>query len=420
MSLLALGISHKTASVEVREQATLVPENIRAFLAFAQAEKIAEEVVVLSTCNRTEFYFNQLNISVSEFGEIWARYSNLTAETVERYLYKLEGDAMVRHLFRVAAGLDSLILGEPQIFGQLKDSLATSVDFGMAKKFLQRALQMSFNVAKEIRTETNIGAYAVSVAFTAVQLARQIFDGLENYHVLLVGAGETIELVARHLMESGVTNITVANRSLDRAEAMVESLGIEAESYTLDQLESLLPAADIVVSSTAANDALITKSMAKKALKQRRHQPVLMVDLAVPRDISPEIDSLPDIYLYTVDNLNDIVEHNQKSREEAAREAEHYIERGVERWREWYQISDIGNTMQVLTEYAETEQARASTRLINQLGANDETAQLIEKMAAQLAGRLLHPMILHLKGLEEQHADEMITAFLAEFRSGSK
>lgn len=420
MSLLALGISHKTASVEVREQATLVPENIRAFLAFAKEKNIADEVVVLSTCNRTEFYFKDLQLSLTEFGALWAQYSQLTESSVERYLYKLEGEAMIRHLFRVAAGLDSLILGEPQIFGQLKDALATAVDFGMAKKFLQRALQMSFNIAKEIRTETEIGAYAVSVAFTAVQLARQIFDGLEHYKVLLVGAGETIELVARHLIESGVSNIMVVNRSQERTAKMIESLGIEAETYPLDQLGELLPEADIVVSSTAAKEALITQPMAQQALKKRRHQPMLMIDLAVPRDISPEIDALSDIYLYTVDNLNDIVAHNQQSREEAALEAERYIERGVKRWDEWYQLSEIGDSVQVLTDYAKETQAQASRRLMNQLGAEGEAAELIEKMAAQLAGRLLHPMITHLKRLEEQHEDEMIAALLTEFRGSTK
>ena len=415
MSLLVLGIGHKTASVEIREQATLVPENIKAFLAMAKTCRIASEVVVLSTCNRTEFYFYQLTMPIEEFCEVWANYSELDAKTAKAHMYQIEGAEAARYIFRVAAGLESLILGEPQIMGQLKDCLSIATEYGTAQKYLQRVLQMSFNVAKEIRTETNIGAFAVSVAFSAVQLAKNIFDGLENHNVLLVGAGETIELVARHLIEAGVKNITIANRRIERAELMINELGIEADAHSLSDLGDLLPKADIVVASTAAQEALITKEMTKNALKLRKNRPMLMIDLAVPRDISPELDKLSNIYLYTVDNLNEIVEDNQRAREEAAIAAGKYVDQGLDRWKEWYKLSEVGGSIQAMVNYAEVEKSEAVHRLLNQLDGTYDAA-LIEKMATQLANRLLHPMIEHLKSLEEAEEKVKITELLAQFK----
>ena len=415
MSLLVLGIGHKTASVEIREHATLVPEKIRAFLAMAKSCQMAKEVVVLSTCNRTEFYCYDLTMPIDEFCAVWANYSELDAKTAKNHIYQKEGSDAAKHIFRVAAGLESLILGEPQIMGQLKDSLSVATEFGTAQKYLQRVLQMGFNVAKEIRTETNIGAFAVSVAFSAVQLARNIFDGLENQHVLLVGAGETIELVARHLIEAGVQNITIANRRVERASLLIDELGIQADAHALTDLEEILPTADIVVASTAAEDALITKEMAKKALKIRKNRPMLMIDLAVPRDISPEIDDLSNIYLYTVDNLNEIVEDNQKAREDAAIAAEDYVDKGLTRWDEWYKLSEIGGSVQAMIRYAEAEKSEALHRLFNQLDGQYDSKR-IEKMTTQLVNSLLHPMIEHLKSLEEAEEKVTITELLAQFK----
>ncbi len=415
MSLVVLGISHKTAAVEIRERATLVPENIRAFLSMAKSSQLASEVVVLSTCNRTEFYFYDLKLSIAEFCEVWSHYSELDVESAKEHLYQFAGQDAVRHIFRVAAGLESLILGEPQIMGQLKDALSIATELGTAKKYLQRTLQMSFNIAKEIRTETNIGAFAVSVAFSAVQLARNIFDGLDKHHVLLVGAGETIELVARHLIEAGVHQITIANRRVERAELMIQELGVNAEAHGLDHLASLMPKADIVVSSTAAQEALITKEMTKNALKARKNRPMLLIDLAVPRDISAEVDSLANVYLYSVDDLNQIIEDNQKAREEAALAAESFVDIGVERWAEWYKISDIGASIQAMIDYAYEERDQAVKRFINQ---HEEPidATLLSKMATQLTNRLLHPMIEHLKSLEESDEKVKITELLAQFK----
>lgn len=415
MSLFVLGIGHKTASVEIRERATLVPDKIQAFLVMAKTCHIASEIVVLSTCNRTEFYFYNFAITTEEFCEIWANYSELDVKTAQKHLYQYEGDRAVEHIFRVASGLESLILGEPQIMGQLKEALRVATEHQMARKYLQRTLQMSFNIAKEVRTETNIGAFAVSVAFSAVQLAKNIFDGLEHHHVLLLGAGETIELVARHLIEAGVRSLSIVNRRVERASMMIEELGVPASAHSLEELADCLPVADIVVASTAAQEALITKEMVKNALKSRKNRPMLLIDLAVPRDISPELDKLSNIYLYTVDNLNAIVEDNQKAREEAALLAERYIAEGVARWQSWYRLAEIGSSVQALQDYAAIERELAVTRLLNQMHDGTD-AELIRKMATQLTNRLLHPMIEYLKALEEADEKVKVTELIAQFK----
>lgn len=415
MGLIALGINHTTASVDIRERVSLVPDQIAAFLSFAKEQRIADEVVVLSTCNRTELYFYRLHTTPAALVDAWSKHTDLAPEEMIKYLYELTGSAAAKHLFRVAAGLDSLILGEPQIFGQLKQSLAQATEAGTVDKYLNHLFQLSFNISKEIRTKTNIGAYAVSVAFTAVQLARQIFDGLEHHRVLLVGAGETIELVARHLLESGVRNITVANRSEGRAKELIEELGIEAQSHALQQLPELLVEADIVVSSTAADHALITKSMAKAALKARKQQPILMVDLAVPRDIEAEVGTLNDLYLYTVDDLNMIVADNQKSREEAAEEAQRYVLAGVERWEEWLTIAHFGHKLQQIERYNDVMKARSIQRAKNQLKRGDSEEEVLTQLANQLTNRIMHPFIKHLKSLEQQQEQEMLERILKEF-----
>ncbi len=415
MGLFVLGISHQKASVEIREQVSLVPEQIDAFLTFVRQQKIAKEAVVLSTCNRTELYFYQLKKPLESVISGWAEHTSLSSEELSHYLYQLEGAAAAEHLFRVAAGLDSLILGEPQIFGQLKQALAQSVRHEQVGKYLNHLFQLSFNVAKEIRTETNIGAFAVSVAFTAVQLARQIFDGLADYSVLLVGAGETTELVARHLLEAGVERIDVVNRSIERAESLIETLGIEGESSTLDALPQFLPKADIVVSSTAADHALITKTMAKEALKKRAYQPMLMIDLAVPRDIEAEVGKLDDLYLYTVDDLNMIVADNQKSREEAALEAERYVQRGVGRWQEWLLVADMGQRLAPIEARNRKMIERSMRRARNQLAQNENVDDVLAQYGRQLTQRIMHPFISYIKALESGEERAILEKLLKEF-----
>ena len=322
MTLLALGINHKTAPVSLRERVTFSPDTLDQALDSLQALPMVQGGVVLSTCNRTEIY-----LSVEEQDNLrealirWlCEYHNLNEEDLRNSLYWHQDNDAVSHLMRVASGLDSLVLGEPQILGQVKKAFADSQKGHQNASALERMFQKSFSVAKRVRTETDIGASAVSVAFAACTLARQIFESLSTVTVLLVGAGETIELVARHLREHKVKKMIIANRTRERAQVLADEVG--AEVISLSDIDARLQDADIIISSTASPLPIIGKGMVERALKNRRNQPMLLVDIAVPRDVEPEVGKLSNAYLYSVDDLQSIISHNLAQRKAAAVEAE--------------------------------------------------------------------------------------------------
>jgi len=331
MSLVAIGINHKTATVDLREKVAFSPDKIHDAMRSLASRTKTGEAVIISTCNRTELYTN-----TGDEAEVisWLEeYHQLSHEDVEPCLYRFEGQEVAQHLMRVSSGLDSLILGEPQILGQVKQSFVKAKEAGSVAITMDRLFQNTFSVAKKIRTETEIGTAAVSVAFAAVSMAKHIFSSLSTTKVLLIGAGETIELVARHLKDNGVDSMVVANRTLSRAEGMCEEFG--ATAITLEQIPDYLPQADIVISSTASPLPILGKGMVEKALKQRRHQPMLLVDIAVPRDIEAEVGELDDAFLYTVDDLQSIIEQNMASRREAAEQAELIAEEQSHLFMEW-------------------------------------------------------------------------------------
>ena len=326
MTLLALGINHKTAPVSLRERVTFSPDTLDQALDSLQALPMVQGGVVLSTCNRTEIY-----LSVEEQDNLrealirWlCEYHNLNEEDLRNSLYWHQDNDAVSHLMRVASGLDSLVLGEPQILGQVKKAFADSQKGHLNASALERMFQKSFSVAKRVRTETDIGASAVSVAFAACTLARQIFESLSTVTVLLVGAGETIELVARHLREHQVKKMIIANRTRERAQVLADEVG--AEVISLSDIDARLQDADIIISSTASPLPIIGKGMVERALKNRRNQPMLLVDIAVPRDVEPEVGKLSNAYLYSVDDLQSIISHNLAQRKAAAVEAETIVE----------------------------------------------------------------------------------------------
>ena len=321
MTLLALGINHKTAPVALRERVTFSPETLDKALESLLAQPMVQGGVVLSTCNRTELY-----LSVEEQDNLqealirWlCDYHNLNEDELRNSLYWHQDNDAVSHLMRVASGLDSLVLGEPQILGQVKKAFADSQKGHLKASELERMFQKSFSVAKRVRTETDIGASAVSVAFAACTLARQIFESLSTVTVMLVGAGETIELVARHLREHKVKKMIIANRTRERAINLAQEVG--AEVISLGDIDTRLHEADIIISSTASPLPLIGKGMMERAMKQRRNQPVLLVDIAVPRDVEPEVSKVPNAYLYSVDDLQAIIAHNMAQRQAAAAQA---------------------------------------------------------------------------------------------------
>jgi glutamyl-tRNA reductase len=386
MSLVAIGINHKTATVDLREKVAFAPDKIHeAMKSLASCTKTGEAVIV-STCNRTELYCN-----TGEEAEViqWLEeYHQLSHEDVLPCLYKYRGQEVVQHLMRVSSGLDSLILGEPQILGQVKQSFVKAKEAGTVAVTMDRLFQNTFSVAKKVRTETEIGAAAVSVAFAAVSMAKHIFSALSATKVLLIGAGETIELVARHLKDNGVDSMIVANRTISRAEAMCEEFG--ATAITLEQIPEYLPKADIVISSTASPLPILGKGMVEKALKQRRHQPMLLVDIAVPRDIEAEVGDLDDAFLYTVDDLQSIIEQNMASRREAAEQAEVIVEEESHLFMEWIRSLESVDSIREYRTQSMAIKDELVERAIKKLAQGGDSEQLILELANKLTNKLIH------------------------------
>ncbi len=390
MTLLALGINHKTAPVSLRERVTFSPETLDHALHSLLAQPMVQGGVVLSTCNRTELY-----LSVEEQSNLheqlvrWlCEYHHLDEDDVRASLYWHQGNDAVSHLMRVASGLDSLVLGEPQILGQVKKAFADSQREHSLSGDLERMFQKSFSVAKRVRTETDIGASAVSVAFAACTLARQIFESLSGITVLLVGAGETIELVARHLREHNVKQMIIANRTRERAINLAQEVG--AEVISLGDIDTRLHEADIIISSTASPLPLIGKGMMERAMKQRRNQPVLLVDIAVPRDVEPEVSKVPNAYLYSVDDLQAIIAHNMAQRQAAAAQAETIVAQETGEFMAWLRAQNATEAIREYRSQAEHVRDDLTTRAISAIQSGEDAEVVLQDLARKLTQKLIH------------------------------
>lgn len=406
MALLALGINHKTASVEVRERVAFAPEQMADALRQACEQASLQEVSILSTCNRTELYCSTSLQGTRALLEWLCRYHNLTLEALEQCSYVHWDDAAARHMMRVASGLDSLVLGEPQILGQLKSAHAVSQEQGVLGSELGRLFQQTFSVAKKVRTDTAIGENPVSVAYAAVSLAQHIFADLSESRALLIGAGETIELVARHLANAGVKHMTVANRTLNRAVALAQEF--DGEAILLGDIPQALPKADIVIASTASQLPILGKGAVEAALKKRKHKPIFMVDIAVPRDIEPQVAELDDVYLYTVDDLREVIEENQRSRESAAREAEEIIEVGVHEFMRQMRSLAAVDTVTSLRGQAEAIRDAELQRALQQLNKGKDAAGVLEQLARSITNKMLHHPTIQLRKASAEGRTDML------------
>lgn len=387
MTIFVIGVNHKTAPVQLRERVAFTPERLQQ--ALQEARQLASESMILSTCNRTELYVVALQPEqVQTITQWFAAFHGIAVQELKPYLYTYDTEQAVQHTLRVACGLDSLILGEPQILGQLKDALKTAHSAKTTGNRLNRLLQHAFTTAKKVRTQTNIGANPVSVAFAAVSLAKQIFSHFERQTALLVGAGETIELVGKHLAANNIGNVIIANRSVSKAQVLAEEF--KGTAIPLTSIAEYLPKADIVISSTAAPLPIIGKGMVERALKQRKHRPIFMVDIAVPRDIEPEVSELDDIYLYTVDDLQSVIEENLQSRREAAAQAEEMVLTEVNEFAAWLRAQQH---MQLIRQYRQQNDemrqevlSKAKQMLDNQHPADE----VLEYLAHTLTNKLTH------------------------------
>lgn len=388
MPLFVLGLNHRTASLSLRERLAFGPEKLASALAALCQLDGVREGCLLSTCNRTEIYADVEPAAQAMLSLWWSQFCRVTPDEMGSCLYQHQEGEAVRHLMRVACGLDSLVLGEPQILGQLKSAVEQARQQGAVKSLLGRLFERSFSVAKRVRTETEIGANGVSVAFVAVSLARQIFADLSQTQVLLIGAGETIELAGRHLQSHQVQHMTVANRTLARAQELASQW--QADVITLNEIPTVLPDVDVVVSSTASPLPLLGKGLIERVLKQRRHKPMLLIDLAVPRDIEEEVGSLADAYLYTVDDLQGIVAENQSSRQQAARQAELLIDEEKEAFMAWYQGLPAQEQIRRYRQSAAQLQHDELQRALQLLSQGHAPDQVVTELAHRLTNKLIH------------------------------
>jgi len=389
MPLITVGINHKTAPVAIREKVAFAPEKMFDALSSLITRDRADEAVIVSTCNRTELYCAvPEGASIKQIIQWLGEYHQIPAAELEQYCYAHQDDESVRHIMRVASGLDSLVLGEPQILGQVKSAYAVSQEGKYIGQSLQALFQRTFSIAKKVRTDTAIGENPVSIAFAAVSLAQRIFADVKRSAALLIGAGQTIELVARHLKESGVKRIIVANRTLERAQILASEMG--AEAILLADIGEYLSQADLVISSTASQLPIIGKGMVEKAVSKRRHKPILLVDIAVPRDIEPEVEDINDVYLYTVDDLHSVIEQNVKSRQDAATAAEAIIDAGVVEFRRNLDSRKVSNVIVSYRKKAEDIKSFEYERALKNLSAGQEPEQVLQKMAHNLMNKLIH------------------------------
>ncbi|WP_066962602.1 glutamyl-tRNA reductase [Microbulbifer sp. Q7] len=385
MPILALGINHDSAPVAVRERVAFAPEMMPSALAEARAALDCPELAILSTCNRTEIYGEATPESVLA----WiAQYHDVPMEQLTSCHYQFTDETAVRHMMRVACGLDSLVLGEPQILGQMKSAYAVARECGSVGSTLHNVFQQVFSVAKKVRTETAIGENPVSVAFAAVSLASRIFTDLSQQTALLIGAGETVELVARHLLDKGVTKLIVANRTLHRAQSLAEEFG--AEAILLADIPEYLPRADIVISSTASQLPILGKGAVETALKKRRHSPMFMVDIAVPRDIEPQVGKLDDVYLYTVDDLRGVIDEGKRLREQAAEAADLIVDAAAQDFMREHRSLRAVDSIRSYRQQAQGISKCELEKALIQLRTGGDPEQLLEQLARSLTNKLIH------------------------------
>lgn len=400
MSVLICGLNHRTASLELRERVAFSKDSLPDALRCVQADLTVPEVAILSTCNRTEIHCHfkgedQKNTQARRLGNWLADFRGLNRDMVTSSCYRHYDEQAVRHVIRVASGLDSMILGEPQIMGQVKVAYATALGLDVTGPVLNQLSQHSLSAAKRIRSETGIGQNPVSLAYVVIKLARQIYADFNDCTALLVGAGEMIELMARQLTTVGIGRMFIANRTLERAKDLAQMFG--AQPIALGELREILPRADLVITSTGSQTPLIGKGVAEEALRQRRHKPMFMADLAVPRDIEPEVARLDDAYLYSIDDLQGLVAENNKRRAEAANEAEGIVQTSASNFIDYLKGHDAAPTIRALRERTELLATQELVKARALLAKGVDADVVLERLVHALTNKWLHRPSIELR-----------------------
>lgn len=408
MSLLAFGVNHNTAPVELRERISFGADTVDNALSELTDERGIDEAAILSTCNRTEVYCS-LEADRSQLPILWfSDFHGLKQDQLRPFLYQHPDAGAVKHVLRVASGLDSMVLGEPQVLGQLKQAYQTALGAGSIGKLLSRLFQHSFRVAKQIRSSTMIGTHPVSVAFAAVRLAQQIFGNLSGQTVLLIGAGDTIELAARHLHENGLRRMLIANRTLERSQHLAAEYS--AFAMTLGDIPKHIAEADIIISSTASQLPILGKGAIERAIRERKHRPMFLVDIAVPRDIEPEAGELEDVYLYTVDDLKEVIRDNLRSRQQAARQAEEIIDTQVTHFMDWLNSLDAVSTIRAMRDQADVIHQEVLRNAQRKLDAGADPQLVLQEVTRTLTNKLLHSPSSQLRTAGMEGRSDLLSA----------
>jgi glutamyl-tRNA reductase len=408
MQLLAIGLNHTTAPIEIRERVNFSPEQIQAALHDLIERELAQEVVIVSTCNRTELYYGDKNNTAEVIINWLSHYHNISYQQLQNHLYIYSQASAIRHLLRVACGLNSMILGEPQILGQIKSAYQVARAAKTTGRLLNKLFEHTFSVAKQVRTDTEIGSSPVSVAFAAVRLAQQIFGDLSTQSALLIGAGETIELAARHLHENRLGRMIVANRTVERARQLAKEFA--GYAISLEEISLHLAEADIVITSTASPIPIVTAADIKQAIKIRKHRPIFIVDIAVPRDVEPAAGELEDVYLYSVDDLNEVIQENLRSREQAALKAEEIIDTQVLHFISWWNSLDTIELICHLRERAQDNRHRVVKKAKRMLDNGKSPYEVVDYMAHTLTNTLMHSPCAQLRQAGYDGRDDLVTA----------
>ncbi len=407
MSLYTLGLNHQTAPVDVREQIAFSPDALGHALRDLLARPKVKEAAILSTCNRTELY-----IHGTEPAPVvrWLEdFHHVPKESLSPYIYTLPREQAVTHAFRVASGLDSMVLGEPQILGQMKQAVRHAESAGSLGLVLNRLFQRTFAVAKDVRTQTDIGSASISMAAASVKLAERIFPTISEQRLLLIGAGEMIELTATHFAARNPKSITIANRTLERGKQLAERF--HAEAITLNEVPDVLPRFDIVVTCTASTLPILGKGLLERVVKTRRHTPIFIVDLAVPRDVEPEAAELDDVFLYSVDDLANIVKDNLQVRKEAVVQAEQMIATQAENFLRWLEGRSVVPTITALHGHHDQLRAAELERARRQLANGTPPEQVLEMLARGLTNKFLHGPTQALNQAGDAERAELVAVF---------
>lgn len=408
MNIIVVGLSHKTAGVEIREKVAFAPTQMEKPLSAVVALQDITEAVIVSTCNRVEIYATTRDIAggMARLKRFLADYHGIPLETLESHLYSYHGEDATRHVFRVASSLDSMVVGEPQILGQIKTSYGYAAEYKSSGIILNRFLHKAFSVAKRVRTETKIASSAVSVAFAAVELAKKIFGDLSDKTVLLIGAGEMCELAAKHFINTGVRGVMVTNRTLERAQKLAQEF--DAKAIDFEDLLDHLHKADIILSSTGAPHFIIREKEMSEVIRRRKMKPMFFIDIAVPRDIDPKVNDVENVYLYTVDDLNGVVATNLEQRKIEAAKAEAIVEQEIGQFFKWLSSLEVTPTIVALrTRFDEIRRAELAKTLAGWKNMPPDAEKKLDALTNAFMNKLLHQPTSILKKAEQGNRNDL-------------